>query len=106
MAYQDAFQISSAVDNNRLSLAQSLINDGSGVVIFNGVVALRQTDSGVICEVLHSTINGDDGYATEVYDAQNLLCESVLWSTLSGFELEWIVVEGYGMGAVKLWPNS
>ncbi|MGY8769121.1 MAG: hypothetical protein ACKVH8_11945 [Pirellulales bacterium] len=38
MAYQDAFQISSAVDNNRLSLAQSLINDGSGVVIFNGAL--------------------------------------------------------------------
>ena len=103
-AYKDALHIKSDESGGRLALAQELLATGQGVVVLDGVVALRPSGRELLCEVISD--GSGTGFASEVASARELLARSTLGLSASTRKLQWLVVDDYGTGTQELWRAS
>jgi len=105
-AYRDALVVDDASSEQRLGLAVSLLNDGSGVVMLEGVAALRSTPTGIICEVVDRSPGSHrcmEELKVLVENAARALAGSRLAARLPARPMQWVVVEDCGSGTVELW---
>jgi hypothetical protein len=104
-AYRDALHIKSDESGSRLTLAQDLLTTGQGVVVLNGVLALRSNGHEILCEVISNGPSAD--FSSEVASAKDVLARSTLGlPSAAGIALQWIVVDDYGTGTQELWRAS
>jgi hypothetical protein len=103
-AYKAALHIKSDESGGRLVLAQELLATGQGVVVLDGVVALRPSGSELLCEVIADGSETDFG--SVVASARELLATSTLGRSATQRNLQWLVVDDYGTGTQELWRAS
>jgi hypothetical protein len=78
-----------------------------GVVLISDVVALRAEPAGIFCEVIdpyHGAHGSQQRYEALIANAKAALEASPLAGTVSSEQLQWLVVDDYGMGTRQLWP--
>ena len=105
-AYRDALVVTDESPDERLNLAVSLLKRGEGVVVLEGVVALRPERDHLLCEVVEpmpSHRRTPDGYASLAHNAAAGLAASRLGAKLADQSLKWLVVDDYGTGTLELW---
>jgi hypothetical protein len=106
-AYRDALVVDHNSSEQQLALAAALLDRCEGLVLFDGVVALRPTPRAIICEVIDPTPNAHrcaEEFKVLVENATLRLASSQLSKQLPNRPLEWLVVDDYGSGTVELWP--
>jgi hypothetical protein len=108
-AYRDALVIDADSPAERLSLAAQLLRDREGVVLLDGVIALRPTRRELICEVVDlepSAHRCAFEYEVLVENARRALEASRLHDLLPELPRAWLVVEDTGAGTVEVWRPS
>jgi hypothetical protein len=106
-AYRDALVVDDNSSDQRLVLAAAVLARCEGVVLLDGVVALRPTSRAIVCEVIdpeRSAHRCAEEFKVLVENARHVLANSKLAKLLPSRPLEWLVVEDYGSGTVELWP--
>jgi hypothetical protein len=103
-AYKGDLHIRSDESGGRLALARELLATGQGVVVLDGILALRPDGGGILCEVIADGSESD--FASEVAGAQDLLARSTLDLHAISRKLQWLVVDDYGTGTRELWRAS
>jgi hypothetical protein len=106
-AYRDALVVDDSSSDQRLDLAVGVLNRCEGVVLLDGVVALRPTPRAIICEVIDPAPTAHrcaEEFKVLVENASLVLANSKLAKWLPSRSLEWVVVDDYGSGTVELWP--
>ena len=103
-AYKDALHIQSDESGGRLALAQDLLAAGQGVVVLDGILALRPSGGELLCEVIANGSESD--FASRIARAQGLLARSTLGLPAPSRKLQWLVVDDYGTGTQELWRAS
>ena len=91
----------------RFALAAEVLDKCAGVVMLDGIVALRPTPHAIICEVVDPMPTAHrcaEEFKVLVENAARALEESRLASRLPPRPLRWVVVEDYGTNTVQLWP--
>ena len=107
--YEHALIIDDTSSEQRLALAAQVLDRCEGVVMLDGVVALRPTPGAIMCEVLdpmpaaHHCV---EEFKVLVENAGRTLAGSKLAKCLPHRPLPWLVVEKCGTGMVELWPRS
>ena len=96
-AYKDALYITAEETGPRASLAVDVLTTCRGVVVLDGLLALRPEADHITCEVIASRAT-PGRYRAAIEDAQSLLNRSTIFNAVSGATLLWVVVEDYGMG--------
>ena len=107
-AYRDALVVDDSSTDQRLALATTVLERCEGVVLFDGIVALRPTPHAIICEVIDPAPNAHrcaEEFKVLVDNARLGLANSKLSKRLPSRPLEWLVVDDYGSGTVQLWPG-
>lgn len=107
-AYKDALAVDDQSSDQRLALAAGLLAGPEGVVLLAGMLALRPTQSGILCEVIDPVPNThrcDEEFKVLVENAARMLAASKLGGLLPRKQLHWLVVEDYGTGTAELWPG-
>jgi hypothetical protein len=107
-AYRHALIVDEASSEQRLLLAVGVLDRCEGVVMLDGVVALRPTPDAILCEVVDPTPTAHrcaEEFKALVENAQRGLAESRLAPLLARKALQWLVVDDYGNGTVELWPT-
>ena len=107
-AYRDALVVDDSSTDQRLALAAAVLERCEGVVLFDGVVALRPTPHAITCEVIDPAPNAHrcaEEFKVLVDNARLGLANSKLSKRLPSRPLEWLVVDDYGSGTVQLWPG-
>jgi hypothetical protein len=99
-AYKDALHLTSADQGPRLALAAEILAEGSGVVVLDGVLALRYASDKIQCEVISSGATPPD---IQVEAAKRLLQMATLRRVVDSDKCEWLLVDDYGTGTVELW---
>ncbi len=105
-AYRDALSVDAEASEQRLALAGGILRDGDGVVLLEGILALRPTPNALLCEVIDPTPSirrSGDEYEVLVEGARRLLEASRLRAQLPSIRREWLVVDDHGMGTLELW---
>jgi hypothetical protein len=106
-AYKHALAVDESSSEQRLALAADVLDRCEGVVLLNGVVALRPTPSAILCEVIDPVPTAHrcaEEFRVLVENASRDLAGSKLASRLPRRPLQWLVVDDYGTGTVELWP--
>jgi len=106
-AYKQALIVDDDSSEQRLLLAADVLKRGEGVVMLDGVVALRPTPDAILCEVIDPTPTAHrcaEEFKVLVENAERGLAKSKLARLLPRKRLEWIVVDDYGTGTIELWP--
>ena len=98
-AYKDALHITSNESGRRLALAHDLLGSGQGVVVLDGVIALRPTPEGLLAEVISDSSSRDR--ATLIDAARSLLAQSTLVLPAQPYAI--LVVDDYGTGTLEIW---
>jgi len=107
-AYKHAVVIDDASSEQRLALAAEVLDHCEGIVILDGVVALRPTPGAILCEVIDPTPTAHrcaEEFKVLAENAGRALARSNLASRLPRRPLQWLVVEDDGAGTVELWPG-
>ncbi len=90
-----------------LAEAAQVLERCEGVVVLDGVAALRATPRAIVCEVI-DPMPGAHRCAEEfkvlLENAGRALAGSRLAGRLPGRPLHWVVVERYAAGAPPIWP--
>ena len=105
-AYKDALAIGTGASRQRLALAAEVLANGSGVVLLDELMALRHSDSELLCEVIDRAPSAHrcaQEYEVLVENARHALEASKLSPLLPDLPRAWIVVADYGSGTVELW---
>lgn len=105
-AYSDAMTIDATSSDERLGLAAEVLADGSGIVLFDNVVALRRSPARLLCEVLDpapGTHRCASEYEVLVENARRALDSSRFKNLLPEIQRRWAVVEDCETAAVELW---
>lgn len=109
LAYQDALVIDDASSGQRLVLAAEMLERCEGVVMLDGVVALRPTPDAILCEVIERTPSAHrcaEEFKVIIENAGRRLARSRLAGRLPRRPLRWSVVKDCGSGTVELWPGA
>ena len=105
-AYRDALAIDESASDQRLALAAELLAGSDGVVLLNGVVALRPTAWEILCEVIEpmgTAHRCEEEYKVLVENAGRMLASSRLAACLPHRRLRWLVVEDRGTDTSESW---
>jgi hypothetical protein len=102
-AYKDALHLTSAEQGPRLALAAEILAEGSGVVVLDGVLALRPASDKIQCEVISS---GTTPPHAQVEAAKRLLLVATLGCLVDSHKCDWLLVDEYGTGTVELWREG
>ena len=105
--YKHALVIDDASSEQRLALAAEMLDRCEGIVMLEGVVALRPTPDAILCEVIDpmpAAHRCAEEFKVLVENAGRTLARSNLASRLPRKPLQWLVVEDDGVGTVVLWP--
>jgi hypothetical protein len=106
-AYRDALIVDDNSSDQRLDLAAAVLDRCEGVVLLDGMVALRPTPRAIICEVIDPAPAAHrcaEEFKVLVENASFSFANSKLEERLPSRPLEWVVVDDYGSGTVELWP--
>jgi hypothetical protein len=106
-AYQDALVVDDGSSEQHLRLASEMLERCEGVVMLDGVVALRPTPDAILCEVIERTPSAHrcaEEFKVLIENAGRRLARSRLAGQLPRRPLRWSVVEDCGSGTVALWP--
>jgi len=104
-AYKDALHVTAEEVGARAALAMDVLANRRGVVVLDGVLALRPESNHIACEVIASRSTSGQ-YRLAIEEAQSLLKRSTISNAVSGIKLVWVVVEDYGMGVGVLAHGS
>lgn len=109
-AYRDAFAIGADSSDQRLDRAAEILAAG-GIVLLDNTVALRPTETCLLCEVVETAPSArlcEHEFEVLVENAQRVLDASRLGKRLPDMPRKWLVVEDDGTGTVELWhaPNN
>lgn len=105
-AFQDALSISDSEAGARLSLAIEILLKQRKWVVLESKIAFCPENDHISCEVIssYSSTSVDGGlFEREYQNAQALFAASTLASALSNQNLQWSVVQDYGMGRSEVW---
>ena len=105
-AYQNALAIEPGAAGQRLALAAEILASGAGIVLLEGVVALRCVGRALFCEVVDPMPSARRcalEYEVLVENARRTLEASKLDAFLPALPRTWLVVADYGTGTVELW---
>jgi len=105
-AYRDALAIDAEASAERLALAAQILAGREGVVMLDGVVALRSTRALLLCEVVDpmpSARRCEVEYEVLVENAQRALEASRLRQLLPDLPRRWSVVEVHASGTTEVW---
>ena len=105
-AYRDALAIDAESSAERLALAAQILAGREGVVLLEGVVALRLTRALLLCEVVDpmpSARRCAVEYEVLVENAQRTLEASKLRRVLPDVPRRWSVVEVHASGTNEVW---
>ena len=108
-AYKNALVVDDTSSEQRLALAAEVLDRCKGVVMLDGVVALRPTPDVILCEVIDPLPTAHrcaEEFNVLVENAGRMLSGSKLASRLPPRPLQWLVVEDKGTGTAELWPGS
>ncbi|HSD69987.1 MAG TPA: hypothetical protein VLB07_10555 [Woeseiaceae bacterium] len=108
-SYRNALAVSSDSSEARLALAAEALASGTGLVLYEGIVALRCTGKQLLCEVIDpqpSARRCENEYEVLVENSQRLLEASPLRKHLPDLPCKWLVVDGHGAGEAVLWPPT
>ncbi len=106
-AYRHAIVVAAGDSGERLAAAAAALADGTGVVLFDGRIALRPLHDLIRCEVLDpapSERRCAHEYEVLVENARHALDASGFRRLMPRRPLEWRVVEDRGTGVGELWP--
>lgn len=104
--YEGALAVDEDSSEQRLALAGGLLASGAGIVLLDGVIALRPGPAGTRCEVIDpapSAHRCEEEFRVLVENAARRLAASRLAARLPRRPLWWLVVEDRGSGIVELW---
>jgi len=104
--YEQALVVDESSSEQRLSLAAGLLETCEGVVLLDGLVALRPGRGEIRCEVIDpdpSAHRCAEEFKVMVENAARRLAASTLGSRLPDRPVRWLVVEGGESGFVELW---
>jgi hypothetical protein len=104
-AYKDALHITGEETGSRASLAVDALTTRRGVVVLDGLLALRPEADHITCEVIASSM-APSQYRSAIEDGQSLLNRSTIFNAISGTTLLWVLVEDYGTGVGVLAHGS
>jgi hypothetical protein len=107
-AYKHALVVDNASSERRLALAAAVLDRCDGVVMFDGVVALRPTPGAIMCEVIDpapSEHRCAEEFKVLVENASRSLANSKLAERLPRRPLKWLVVADCGSRTEELWPT-
>ncbi len=105
--YKHAFVIDDTSSEQRLLQAAEALDRCEDIVVLDGVVALRPTPTAIFCEVVDPMPNSHrcaEEFRVLIENAERGLAGSKFASFLPRRPHRWLVVNGYGTGAVILWP--
>jgi hypothetical protein len=98
--------IGDTASEQRLILAAKLLDRCEGIVMLEGVVALRPTHDAIWCEVIdpmQDTHRCEEEFKVLVENAARALASSKLAHLLPCRPLQWRVVHDDGFKTVELW---
>ena len=104
-AYKQALIVDDDSSAQRLLLAADILKHGEGVVMPDGVVALRFTPNAILCEFIDPTPTAHrcaEEFKVLVQNAERGLAQSKLARLLPRKRLEWLVVDGYRTETIEL----
>jgi hypothetical protein len=107
-AYKHALAIDDTSSTSSLLLAVEALERCEGVVMLNGVVALRPTTNAILCEVIDPTPNAHrcaEEFKVLIENAERGLAKSKFAPLLPRKTLRWLVISDTGSVAVELWPS-
>ena len=105
-AYKDALAIKAGDSDQRFALAGEILANADGVVVLDGILALRPTDHELLCEVIDpapSARRCANEYEVLVENARLALEGSKLRDLLPHLPQKWLVVEDHGTDTTELW---
>jgi hypothetical protein len=105
-AYKDALTIDADAPDQRLAMAADVLAGRKGVVMFEGILALRATQAQLLCEVVDPTPSSHrcaTEYEVLVENAMRALDASKLSELLPALPRKWVVVDEHGSEPVELW---
>lgn len=108
-AYQNALAIDAGSSDQRLALAADILAGNEGIVLLEGLIALRSMCTHLSCEVLDpspASRRCANEYEVLVENAQRVLQASKFRQFLPGLPCRWTVVEESGTGTAEVWPTS
>lgn len=108
-AYRHALTIDDESPAQRLALAAGILERCEGVVMLNGMLALRPTPAVILCEVIDPTPDAHrcaEEFKVLIENASLSLSSSKLAKQLPDRPLQWLVVDDYGSGAIEVWPAA
>jgi hypothetical protein len=106
-AYRHALAVDAAASDQLLAQAADVLASGDGVVLFEGMLALRATRSRLLCEVIDPTPSARrcaNEYEVLVENAKRALEASRLRELLPDLPCRWSVVDDFGTNVAELWP--
>lgn len=89
----------------RVARAAEVLASGTGVVLVEGIVALRPSAHELLCEVIDpipSAHRCANEYKALIENAQRALETSKLGSLLPDLRRKWLVVEEFGIGTMEI----
>jgi len=107
-AFKHALKLREDDSESRLALALSLLQDGDSPVLFEDEIALWREEDRVVAAVIDPYSDGPDSadrYRELIKSAQKRFDHSSLRQFLPATHFDWIVLNDYGMGTIKLWPK-
>ena len=108
-AYRDALAIDTECTDHCLDSAVEVLASGAGVVLLNNTIALCQTATHLLCEVVEPTTSSrlcEYEFQVLVENAQRMLDCSRLGERLPDIPRKWRIVEDCGTGTAELWRAS
>jgi hypothetical protein len=108
-AYRHALAIDADSPAERLTLAAQRLREREGVVLLDGVIALRLTRHELVCEVVDPEPSAHRcalEYEVLVENARRVLESSRLHDLLPELPRAWVVVEDTGASTVEVWRPS
>lgn len=108
-AYKNALAIDTDSSDRQLALAADILGGHEGVVLLEGLIALRTLRTHLRCEVLDPSPAARrcaNEYEVLVENARRVLQASKLRELLPNVPRKWLVVADHGMEATELWPAA
>jgi hypothetical protein len=105
-AYRHAVAVDAAAPDQRLALAAEILSGQTGVVLFEGMLALRPTRTHLLCEVIDPTPAARrcaNEYEVLVENAKRAFEASTLRQRIPDRPCRWVIVEDTGTDAVEVW---
>ena len=104
--YKHALVVDDTSSEQVLALAAVVLDRCEGIVMLDGVVALRPAPGVIRCEIIDPNPTAHrcaEEFKVIVENASRGLAGSKLASRLPHRPIQWLVVEDYGTGTVELW---